>query len=143
MAKHSPKTPSDVKPPQDAGLRIRVDEAATDGGDRVLRRLGSSGWACLTVLLPALGHALAVRQLAARAALREPAPRRRRRRARNQSRMVQLTLPLGPPSYVRGLDLEPLLRGGVIEAMAAVLLRADEADLPGRVEAEISATAAE
>jgi hypothetical protein len=48
-------------------------------------------------------------------------PERSTRREPRQ-RMQQLWLP-GSACHVRGLDLEPLLRGELIEAMAAILLR--------------------
>lgn len=40
--------------------------------------------------------------------------------------MTQLWLPGTTPAHVRTLDLEPLLRGEVIEAIAAILLRVGE-----------------
>lgn len=47
------------------------------------------------------------------------------------------------PPEVRCLDLEPLLRGAVIEALAAVLLRPWEARTIGAAQSDISGEVAE
>lgn len=68
--------------------------------------------------------------------------RRQRRRQRRAIGWLQLALPLGGPSYVPGLDLEPLLRGELIAAMAAVLMR-PHAEKSAAVQSEDSIGSAE
>jgi hypothetical protein len=108
-------------------LTSRVGEAATGNpGGRVLEPLGEDG----------------ARRRARRARRRKRRQLARALKAPPARRMEQLDLfasaNSAEPARVRCLDIEPLLRGAVIEALAAVLLRPWEARTIGAAQSDVS-----